>query len=322
MSKPIVYIARRIPQLGLDMIAAQAEVRLHSGDLPPTRDELLAGVQGCQGVLSLLSDRIDAAVFQAAGPSLKVVSNFAVGYNNIDVAEATRRGIKVGNTPGVLTDATADIAVALLLAVARRLPEGWRAVEQLDWRTWEPLGWIGQDLLEKTVGIVGMGRIGAAVAQRLHGGWRTKILYTARTDKPNLDQQLGAVRVSLETLLRESDFVSVHVPLSAQTQKLIGAAELELMKPTSILINTARGEILDQVALERALREKRIFGAGLDVCEPEPLPSDSPLRQLSNCLIVPHIGSATVAARNAMAERAALNLLAGIAGQPLKYPVN
>jgi glyoxylate reductase len=321
MSKPLVFVARRIPEVGLQLIAEHAEVRLHAGAMPPTRSELLSGVKDCHGILSLLSDRMDAEVFDAAGPQLKVISNFAVGYNNIDVADARRRKLAVGNTPGVLTDATADIAVALLLAVARRLPEGWQAVQQHQWKTWEPLGWIGQELAGKTLGIVGMGRIGHAVAQRLHGGWGMRVLYTSRTAKPEVDRQFAAGRVELAELLRASDIVSIHVPLSNDTRQFIGQAELSLMQPTAILINTARGEIVDQTALFDALSNHRIFAAGLDVCDPEPLPAESPLRQLSNCLIVPHIGSATTTARNAMAERSARNLIAGIQGLPLPFEV-
>ena len=321
MTQPVVFIARRIPEVAFQLIAKHASVRLHEGALPPTEAELLAGVEGCTGVLSLLSDRMDAKVFDAAGSSLKVVSNFAVGYNNIDVAEARRRGIAVGNTPGVLTESTADIAVALLLAASRRLPEGWQAVKELQWKTWEPLGWMGLDLAGKTLGIVGLGRIGAAVAQRLHGGWRMKVLYTSRSAKSEFDQKLGARRVPLNELLCESDFISLHVPLSDETRRLIGTSEFNLMKQTAILINTARGEVLDQVALYEALRTGKLFAAGLDVCEPEPLPADSPLRELPNCLIVPHIGSATITARNAMAERSARNLIAGVLGEPLPYPV-
>jgi glyoxylate reductase len=321
MALPIVFIARRIPEIAFRLLAEHAEVRLHAGALPPTRTELCNGVTGCAGVLSLLSDRMDAEVFDAAGPQLNVVSNFAVGYNNVDVVEAGRRGIAVGNTPGVLTEATADIAVALLLAAARRLPEGWQAVKQLEWKTWEPLGWMGLDLAGKTLGIVGLGRIGSAVAQRLQGGWGMKVMYTARNAKPDFDQKFGASHVPLADLLKASDFISLHVPLTEGTRKLIGKAEFAQMKPTAILINTARGEVLDQVALHEALSNNRIFAAGLDVCEPEPLPADSPLRELSNCLIVPHIGSATITARNAMAERAARNLIAGIHGQSLPYPV-
>ena len=183
-SRPIVFVARPIPTIGIELLRAVAEVRLHDHPMPPTREQLLAGVRGCDGILSLLSDRIDAEVFDAAGKQLRVVSNFAVGHNNIDSAEARRRGIAVGNTPDVLTDATADIAVALMLAAARRMHEGWESVTNGDWKTWEPMGWIGRDLRGKTLGIVGMGRIGAATAERLVRGWGMNLLYTARSSKP------------------------------------------------------------------------------------------------------------------------------------------
>ncbi|MCC7339128.1 MAG: D-glycerate dehydrogenase [Pirellulaceae bacterium] len=321
MTKPPIYVARKIPEVGLELLRQQTQLRLHEGNMPPTREELLRGIAGCVGILSLLSDRIDSEVFDAAGSDLKVVSNFAVGTNNIDIAEAERRGIAVGNTPDVLTDATADIAVSLLLAVARRMKQGARDVEGGQWKTWEPRGWIGLDLAEKTLGIVGMGRIGEAVARRLWGGWQLKIVYTARQPKLELDSRWGARHVELPELLATSDFVSLHVPLTPATHHLIDARALSLMKPTSVLINTARGEVVEQDALVEALRGGGLFGAGLDVCTPEPLPLDSPLLQLDNCLILPHIGSATVDARNAMAERAANNLLAGIRGEPLPFPV-
>ncbi|RMF37949.1 MAG: D-glycerate dehydrogenase [Planctomycetota bacterium] len=321
MAKPIVYVARRLPDVAVRMLSGECEIRQHQGELPPTRDELLAGVARCTGILSLLSDRIDAEVMDAAGPQLKVISNFAVGYNNIDIEEARRRGIAVGNTPDVLTDATADIAIALLLAVARRLPQAAADARQGRWKTWEPLGWLGIDLQDRTLGIVGMGRIGAATAQRMHGGWGTRILYTSRQPKPEVDARFNARHVPLETLLEQSDFVSLHVPLDGSTRHLIGREQLRRMQRHSILINTARGEIVDQDALYEALRQGQIFGAGLDVTTPEPLPPDHPLYQLDNCLILPHIGSATDKARNAMAERAAANLLAGMRGQPLPFPV-
>lgn len=320
MNKPLVYVARKIPDVGLELLRQQTELRLHEGNMPPTREELLRGIAGCVGILSLLSDRIDSEVFDAAGDALKVVSNFAVGTNNIDLTEAARRGIAVGNTPDVLTDATADIAVGLLLAVARRLKESARAVESGQWKTWEPRGWIGLDLAGKTLGIVGMGRIGEAVARRMNGGWQMQIVYTARHPKPELDSRWGARHVELPELLATSDFVSLHVPLTPETQHMIDARALSLMKPNSVLINTARGEVIEQGALVQALRDGRIFGAGLDVCTPEPLPINSPLLQLDHCLILPHIGSATVDARNAMAQRAANNLLAGIHGKPLPFP--
>ena len=321
MPKPKVFVTRRIPEVATEILAAQCELEIFPGDLPPSRAELLAGVQGCSGILSLLSDRIDGEVLDAAGPQLKVVSNFAVGYNNIDVLELTRRGVAVGNTPDVLTDATADIAVALMLAIARRLPESQLAVRVGDWKTWEPLGWLGLDLQGKTLGIIGMGRIGEAVARRMCGGWNMRLLYTARSDKPQMDARFNARRQSLEHVLEESDFVSVHVALNDETRHLIGAEQLHRMRKTAVLVNTSRGEVIDQEALVQALGEGRIHGAGLDVCTPEPLPTDHPLLRLKNCIVLPHIGSATYQARNAMAERAARNIVAGIQGHSLPHPV-
>ncbi|GAB5405331.1 MAG: D-glycerate dehydrogenase [Aureliella sp.] len=320
MPRPIVFVARQIPDSGLDLLREHAEVRLHQGSLPPSRDELLHQVGDCDGILSLLSDRIDAEVMDAAGDQLKVISNFAVGYNNIDVQEARHREIAVGNTPDVLTQATADLAVALILATARRIREAWQDVTAGRWHTWEPTGWQGVELQEKTLGIVGMGRIGEAVASIMHGGWNMKIQYTARSTK-SLPSHLEAAHVELETLLATSDVVSLHVPLSSQTEKLIGQEQLNRMKPNAILVNTARGEIVDQDALAQALDQKKILGAGLDVCTPEPLPTDNPLLKLDNCLVLPHIGSATVTARNAMATRAAENLIAGLDRRPLPYAV-
>jgi lactate dehydrogenase-like 2-hydroxyacid dehydrogenase len=318
-----IFVCRRIPRLGLEILEKSGvSVVVHPGPLPPTRDELLAGVRGCTGLLSLLSDQIDAEVMQAAGSQLRVISNFAVGYNNIDLAEASRRSIRVGNTPGVLTDATADIAVGLVLAASRLFRSGMDAARDGDWRTWEPLGWIGQDLLSKTIGIIGMGRIGQAVARRMHGGWNMRILYTAQHDKPEIDATLSAQRVSLENLLAESDFVSIHLPLNQQTRGCIGATQFAMMKPNAVLVNTARGEVIDQDALVEALESGAIFAAGLDVCTPEPLPLDHPLLRLPNCILLPHIGSATTLARNAMAQRSAENILAGLDGLPLPYPVN
>ena len=321
MNKPLVYVARRIPSVGIKILEEACELRVHPGALPPSRDELLTGVEGVSGILSLLSDRIDSEVLDAAGSNLKVVSNFAVGFNNIDVAALSERGIAVGNTPDVLTDATADLAVALILSMSRLLPQSSSDVKSGKWKTWEPKGWIGQDLRNKTLGIVGMGRIGRATAFRLHFGWGMKVLYTSRSAKTELDAEMMAQHVRLPELLRESDFVSVHVALNSDTQNLIGAQELAIMKPSAVLVNTARGEIVDQNALVDALKANQIFGAGLDVCTPEPLPIAHPLLGLQNCLVLPHIGSATANARDAMAERAAANILAGIVGEPLPYPV-
>lgn len=317
-----VFITRSIPESGLSRIRSTVDCDVWPEQLPPPPNRLAELCVGCTGVLSLLSDRIDAAFFDAVGPQLKVVSNFAVGYNNIDVAEATRRGIAVGNTPDVLTDATADVAVGLLLAAARCFREGMENVAQLAWKTWEPMGFIGQDLSRRTVGIVGMGRIGKAVASRLRFGWNMEVVYTSRTPKPEVDEELGARRVDFRQLLEVSDFVSVHTDLNTETTQLFNAESFSAMKATSVLVNTARGGVVDQSALAVALRNGEIFAAGLDVTDPEPLPADSELHELPNCVILPHIGSGTVTARDQMATIAAENLLQGIGGQPLRHQVN
>ncbi|MEM8734405.1 MAG: D-glycerate dehydrogenase [Planctomycetota bacterium] len=324
MTKPVVFIARPLPETAARCIESVATIRQHPGPMPPSREELLRGVDGCAGILSLLSDRIDGEVCEAAGESLRVVANFAVGFNNIDVPELQRRGIQIGNTPDVLTDATADTAVALLLAAARKLPSSIGDVQAGRWKTWEPLGWLGLSLGNpehpKTLGIVGMGRIGLAVANRLRGGWGMNVVYTSRSEKPEAEA-MGATRVSLDELLATSDFVSLHTPLTEATTHLIGHEELSKMKPNAVLVNTSRGEVIDQNALCEALRERQIFAAGLDVCTPEPLPADDPLLALENCIVLPHIGSATVDARDAMAERAASNIVAGVVGEPLPFSV-
>jgi len=319
---PSVFVAREIPASGLDRICRQTDCSVWPERLPPSPELLIQNAQGCDGVLTLLSDRIDAKFFDAIGPQLKVVSNFAVGYNNIDLEEATKRGVAVGNTPGVLTDSTADVAVALLLAAARCIREGIQNVVQQEWLTWEPMGFIGQDLHGKTIGIVGMGRIGHATAKRLRLGWDMNVLYTSRSPKPEVDQELDATRVSFAQLLEDSDFISVHTDLNPETTRMFGAAEFEAMKSTAVFVNTARGGVVDESALETALQSSQIFAAGLDVTDPEPLSKESGLRELSNCVILPHIASGTVASRNAMAEIAADNLLAGIFGQPLRHQVN
>lgn len=321
MSKK-VFVAREIPGAGLDIIRRECDCEVWPDRLPPPYEALLEGARGCDGVLALLSDKIDSNFFEAVGPQLKVVSNFAVGVNNIDLEEATLRGVAVGNTPGVLTDATADIAVTLLLAAARGVRHAVDNVSKHEWRTWEPMEFIGQDLNEKTLGIVGMGRIGQAVARRLKFGWDMDVIYSSRSDKPQANKELRASRVSFDELLRQSDFISIHTDLNTETQHLFGNSAFEKMKATSVLVNTARGGVVDESALADALSRKHIFAAGLDVTDPEPLQSDSPLRELSNCIILPHIGSATVSSRNAMAEIAAANLLAGLDGKPLPHPVN
>lgn len=321
MSKPKVFVARRIPDEGLTAIAAACGVDVWPDRLPPSPEILRERVKGCDGLVSLLTDRVDAALLDAA-PRLKVVSNFAVGVNNVDVPACTARGVKVGNTPGVLTDATADIAVTLLLAAARRLGESATDAKEGRWLTWEPLGWLGQDLNGRTLGIVGMGRIGFATAKRLHHGWGMNVIYTARTDKPDADRALKARRVELDELLATSDYVSVHADLNPTTKGLFGAAEFGKMKRSAVFVNTSRGPLVDQVALAEALRTGTIFAAGLDVTDPEPLPAEHELYKLPNCVVAPHIASATVDTRNAMARLCAANLLAGVCGEPLPNWVN
>lgn len=319
--RPRVFITRRIPVNGLDSIFAVTQARVWEGDLPPTRPELLSAIVGCAGVLTLLTDRVDPEFLDRAGPGLLVVSNLAVGYDNIDVAACSARGVAVGNTPGVLTEATADFAFALILAAARRIPEASRFVLAGQWQAWDPLLLLGSDVGGATIGIVGFGRIGQAVARRARG-FGMEILYASRTPADDaLEAELGARQVPLAELLSRSDFVSLHVSLSPATHHLIDAAALARMKPTAILINTARGAVVDSAALHAALRDRRIAGAALDVTDPEPLPLDDPLMGLDNCLIVPHVASATTATRNRMAAMAAANLIAGLRGEALPTPV-
>jgi len=319
--RPRVFVTRRIPDEGLAPILDVCEALVWEDELPPPRAELLRAVEGCAGILTLLTDRVDAELLERAGPALRVVSNFAVGYDNIDVAACSARGVAVGNTPGVLTETTADLAFALLTAAARRVAEGDRYVRAGRWRTWGPLLLLGPDIHGATLGIVGFGRIGQAVARRAAGfGMRT--LYWSRTRATlELEAELGATWSSFEDLLAESDFVSVHVSFSPMTRHLIDAAALSRMKRTAILVNTARGPIVDQAALAEALRSGMIGGAALDVTDPEPILPGDPLLGLENCLIVPHIGSASPASRGRMAAMAAANLLAGVRGEPLPNPV-
>lgn len=321
MARPKVFVARRIPDVGLKLLEANCQVDVWPERLPPSADVLRDKVRDCDGLLTLLTDKVDAALL-AAAPQLKVVSNFAVGFNNIDVAACTAHKIPVGNTPGVLTEATADIAVTLLLAAARRLGESATDAKEGRWHTWEPLGWLGADLVGRTLGIVGMGRIGFATAKRLHHGWGMRVLYTARTAKPDANRELQATHVDLDTLLAESDFVSVHADLNPTTQGLFSTEQFAKMKRSAVFINTSRGPLVDQVALADALRRNVIFAAGLDVTDPEPLPPTHELYKLPNCVIAPHIASATIDTRNAMATIAAQNLIAGLEGRKLVHCVN
>jgi len=318
---PNVFVSRIIPEEGLAVIRAACEMDLWDGDLPPPRDELLRRVAGCDGVLTLLTDRVDDEFLDAAGKKLRVVSNYAVGFDNIDVGACALRGIPVGNTPGVLTDTTADLAWALLMAAARRLPEGDRYVRDGNWKTWGPLLLLGPDVHGATMGIVGFGRIGQAVARRAQG-FGMEILYHDVKELPReVTEPFGATFLPLEELLARSDFVSLHVNLSDITRHLINAETLSWMKPTAVLVNTSRGPVVDQRALADALRDGVIWAAGLDVTDPEPIPMDDPLVGLDNCLIVPHIASASRATRGKMAAMAAANLLAGVRGEPLPTQV-
>jgi glyoxylate reductase len=320
--KPRVFVTREIPAAGLDRVRQECNAEVWSEPLPPPREVLLQKVRGCDGVLALLTDKVDAELMDAAGPQLKVISNFAVGYNNIDIPEATKRGIRVGNTPDVLTDATADMAFSLLISAARRVVEGQDYIRAGKWKTWEPLGHIGQDLCERTLGIVGMGRIGMAMARRCRGGWNMRVLYHNRSRNEQAEQELGARRVELDELLAESDFVSVHADLNDTTRGMFNAAAFRKMKKTAVFVNTARGPLHVQSDLYAALKHGDIFAAGLDVTDPEPPAQDDPLLTLPNCVIAPHIGSATVSSRNGMAEIAADNLLLGLQGKPLRCWVN
>jgi len=319
-ARPVVYVTRRIPEAGLDMIRATCTVHLWEGELPPPKEEILRRVVDCDGLLCLLTDPIDADVI-AAGERLRVISQFAVGVNNIALDAATARGIPVGHTPGVLTEATADLSFALLMAAARRIPEGVDQVRAGRWQTWEPLGLLGADVWGATLGIVGLGRIGTAVARRAQG-FSMRVLYHDAMRRSDLEATLGVEFVALDTLLAQSDFVTLHCPLVPETHHLIDAQRLRRMKSTAILVNAARGPVVETDALVQALQEGWIRAAALDVTDPEPLPADHPLVTLPNCIVVPHIGSATVTARNLMATRAAENLLAGLQGERLPYCAN
>ena len=302
---PRCFVTRALPGAALDRLAAEHEVDVWEAPLPPPPAELRARAGEAEALLCLLTDRVDEQLLDAA-PRLRVVANYAVGTDNIDVAAAARRGIAVGATPDVLTEATADLAFALLLACARRVVEGAAAVRGGAWRTWEPSGWLGADVHGATLAVVGPGRIGRAMARRARG-FDMRVLMAGRDD-------------DLHAVLAQADFVSLHAPLTPDTRRLVDAAALAAMKPGAILVNTARGALVDQAALHEALRDGRLAGAALDVTDPEPLPPGDPLLEAPNLLVVPHIGSATRSARERMADMAVDNVLAGLAGAPLPHP--
>jgi len=319
---PRVLVTRRIPDAGLKLVLDATDADLWEDELPPPRDELLRRVAGVEGLLSLLTDRVDDELLDAAGGQLKVISNFAVGFDNIDVPACTRRGIPVGNTPGVLTETTADLAFALLMAVARRLTEGYDHVRQDRWKTWGPMLLLGRDIHGATLGIVGFGRIGREMAKRASGFGMRVLYHDVHRASPDDEAALNAESVEMDRLLAESDFVSLHTNLTPETEHLLDADAFGRMKRGAIVINTSRGPVIDPDALERALASGQIGGAGLDVTDPEPMRADHPLLHHPNCLVVPHIASASVATRDRMAEMAAGNLLSGLRGERLPTPVN
>jgi glyoxylate reductase len=306
-----VFVTRRLPGHALERLAAEHETDVWPERLPPPRSELLARTAEVDGLLCMLADGVDAELIEHA-PRLRAISNYAVGTDNVDLTAASARAIAVGHTPDVLTDATADLAFALLLAVARALPEAAAAVRAGDWPTWEPARFLGRSVHGATLGIVGLGRIGRAVAQRARG-FEMEVLATPTATSG------GA---PLETVLERSDFVSLHCPLTPATRHLIDAPALTRMRPTAILVNTARGAIVDPVALRRALEDGAIAGAALDVTDPEPMAPDDPLLAAPNLLVTPHIGSATTAARERMGELAVENLLAALAGRRMPHQVD
>lgn len=321
MTKPKVFVTRAIPGRGLELVSGRADIEVWPGELPPPYEVLVEKSRTAAGLLTLLTDRIDEPLIVSAGSQLKVISQMAVGFDNIDITAATCRGIPVGNTPGVLTETTADFAWALLMAAARRIVEADRFTRAGHWKTWGPQLLLGQDLHGATLGLIGFGRIGQAVARRARG-FGMRILFTDPDQHAQAAVDFGAARVDLETLLKESDFISLHTLLNPQTHHLIGPEQLHMMKPSAVLVNTSRGPVVDQSALYRALKAGTIAAAGLDVTETEPILPDDPLLELENLVIAPHIASASVQTRTRMAVMAAENLLAGLSGRPLPYCAN
>lgn len=311
-----VFVTRKIPRAGLDLLEKECELEVNPYDRPLTKDEIIEGIKGKNALLCMLTDKIDKEVIEA-GHDLKVISNYAVGYNNVDVKYATERGIPVTNTPGVLTETTADLTFALLMAVARRIVEADKFVRTGKWNGWAPAQYLGTDVYGKTLGIIGLGRIGTAVAKRAKG-FDMNILYYDERRNVSLENELGIKFATLDEILKKADYITIHVPLLPQTHHMIGERELNQMKQTAKIINTSRGPVIDEKALIKALQKKQIAGAALDVYENEPdIPKE--LIELDNVVIVPHIGSASVETRAKMAVMAAENLLAGLKG---KMPAN
>jgi glyoxylate reductase len=318
--KPKVFVSRLIPERGLKLIYQACDAEVWTDEMPPSRDDLRERVKDKVGLLSLLTDKIDGP-FLDANPQIRVVSNMAVGFDNIDIPAATERGVPIGNTPGVLTEAAADFAFALLMASARNIVQGADYVRAGKWKTWGPTLLLGADITGATLGIVGFGRIGQALAMRARG-FDMRIVYNNLRRVPEVEKMTGASYTDLDTLLADSDFVSVHTDLNEQSRHMFNATTFAKIKRGATFINTARGPIVDQRALYDALKSGHLRAAALDVTDPEPLPMDNPLYTLENCLIVPHIASATFETRGKMAEMAARNLIAGVNGERLPTCVN
>ncbi len=314
MATPRIYITRPLPAQALRRLEGAVEYRMWDREAEPvSRDVLLREIVDVDGIICLLTEKMDAEAIERAR-RCRVISQVAVGHDNIDVAAATKRGILVTNTPGVLTETTADMAWAILMATTRRVVEGDKFTRSGRWKTWELMGFTGQDVHGATLGIIGLGRIGAAIARRSLGFEMPLLYYNRRRDEA-LEKKLGATYVSLDDLLQRSDFVVVSTALTPETRYLIGERELGLMKPTAVLVNISRGQVVDQRALYRALVDKKIWAAGLDVFETEPIPMDDPLLRLDNVVIPPHLGSASIATRIKMATMAVDNCLAGVTGR-------
>ena len=317
MSKPKVFVTQNIPQAGLDLLMMECDVFVNKEDRVLSKGEIIERLKGMDGMVCLLTDAIDGEIMDAE-PNLKVISNYAVGFDNIDVEAATERGIPVTNTPGVLTETTADFAWALLMAIARRVVEADKFTREGKFKGWRPQLLLGSDVYGKTIGIVGMGRIGQAMARRARGFGMNILYYDEYRPDPAVEKELGATYVPFDELLQKADYVSIHVPLMESTHHLIGERELKLMKKTAYLINSARGPIVDEKALVKALQEKEIAGAGLDVFEDEPELAPG-LAELDNVVIAPHIASATIETRSKMATEAAEGCLSVLKGE---RPVN
>lgn len=320
MLRKKVVILREIPRAAIDFLNKKYEVDVNRSGLILNREQLYRRVKGASAIISLLTDRIDAAVVQSAGPQLVVVANYAVGFDNIDVKTLRAKNIAITNTPGGVTEAVAEHTLALTLAVARRIVEADDYVRGGHYKQWEPLLFFGQSLVGRTVGIIGAGRIGSAFGRMMHRALKARILYFDHQPNGELERSVGATEVSLRTLLERSDIVSIHVCLTPQTKHLIGKTELALMKPTALLINTARGPVINETSLISCLKDKRIFGAALDVYENEPRLTPG-TRALKNIVLTPHIGSSTEEARNEMAMMAARNVVAVLSGHAPLNPV-